>query len=88
MHRSPEPPRRPWRATLKPVLAASVAALPLAEVAAKYFPLESVPVAAAVVAAAASAARFLTEPSVDRYLRTHIPWLTTPPEQKADDDAR
>jgi hypothetical protein len=67
--------RHPWRATLRTVAAALVAALPIVPVVVHELGLESVPWVAGALVVIAGATRVLAMPGVDGWLHQFVPWL-------------
>jgi hypothetical protein len=67
--------RHPWRATLRTVAAAAVAALPIVPVVVHELGVESVPWVAGALVIVGGATRVLAMPGVEAWLRRYVPWL-------------
>lgn len=71
--------RHPWRAVIRTVFAAVVAAATLLPVAAAAGGIDTVPAVAQVVAIAGAVTRFLALPVVEEWMRDFVPWLAAAP---------
>lgn len=76
---APTQTRHPWRATARTVLAAALALLPVLPEIADAAGLYAYPLAASVLAIAATVTRVLALPKVDGWLRKYLPWLAAQP---------
>lgn len=79
--------RRPWRATLRTVVATALAAIPLLPVLAEYLGLDTFPVVAAALAGTAGITRFLADPRTERFLRVHFPAIAADPNGTRSNDS-
>ena len=71
--------RHPWRATLRTVVAATVAALPLLPEVAAGLHLGSGATVVQFLAITGSVTRLLANPSVEAWLHQYVPWLAAQP---------
>jgi hypothetical protein len=78
---TPTQTRHPWRATLRTVLAAGLALLPLLPTIADVAHVQAVPIVAGVLVVAGAITRILAAPGVDRWVRRWVPWLAASPTQ-------
>lgn len=87
MHRAPEPSRpsqirRPWRATLRTVLVATLGVMPLLPEISRAAGIATVPAVVSTLAVVAAVQRVLTLPSVDKWLDTWAAPLAADPPRK------
>lgn len=76
---SPTTTRYPWRATLRAVIVAGIALLPVLPDIARAAQIETVPAVVTVLAVAAAAQRILSTPSVETWLQNTFPHIASVP---------
>lgn len=72
---APTQAQHPWRATLRTVVAAAVALLPLLPVIAETAHIQTVPIVAGVLVVAGAVTRVLAVPAVVDWMRRYLPFL-------------
>lgn len=71
--------RYPWRATLRTVLVAAIALLPVLPDIARAADIETLPIVVVFLSVAAAIQRVLSTPSVEAWLRNYTHLSATPP---------
>lgn len=65
----------PWRATVRTMIAASIAAIPIGQVIARETELDTVPWIASFLALGTVVSRVMAMQATETFLRTYAPWL-------------
>lgn len=65
----------PWRATVRTMIAASIAAIPIGQVIARETELDTVPWIASFLALGTVISRVMAMQATETFLRTYAPWL-------------
>lgn len=72
---NPTQTRHPWRATVRTMIAASIAAIPIGQVIARETELDTVPWIASFLALGTVISRVMAMQATETFLRTYAPWL-------------
>lgn len=78
--------RHPWRATARTTIAALWGLIPVLPYIATSARIETVPAIASVLAVTAAVTRVASDPRIEAYIETYIPWLAADPLPKEDND--
>lgn len=76
---APSQVRRPWRTTVRTVLAATAGLVPLLPDIARELDVDTVPAVASVLAIIAAMTRIFAIPEVDAWMDRWVPWLAADP---------
>ena len=79
---APSQVRRPWRTTVRTVIAAGVGLMPLLPDIARELDVATVPVVASTLTIVAALTRIFAIPEVDAWLDRHFPWLSADPQEQ------
>lgn len=81
---APSQVRRPWRTTVRTVIAAAVGLVPLLPDIARELDVATVPVVASTLTIVAALTRIFAIPEVDAWMDRYFPWLSADPYQEED----
>jgi len=76
---APSQVRRPWRTTVRTVLAATAGLVPLLPDIARELGVDTIPAVASVLAIVAASTRIFAIPEVDAWMDRWFPWLAADP---------
>ena len=79
---APSQVRRPWRTTVRTVIAAGVGLMPLLPDIARELDVATVPVVASTLTIVAALTRIFAIPEVDAWMDRYFPWLSADPQEQ------
>lgn len=79
---APSQVRRPWRTTVRTVIAAGVGLMPLLPDIARELDVATIPVVASTLTIVAALTRIFAIPEVDAWMDRYFPWLSADPHEQ------
>lgn len=90
-HRLPDPmptqTDRPWRATFRTVIVATIGLLPILPYIATSARIDTVPMVVTILGITTTIQRVISTPEVERWLEKFAPWIAADPSRKDSPDA-